>query len=106
MKIEMISLNKLVPSPANMRKTGTNTGIDELAASIVAHGLLQNLQVRPGPNGTFEVVAGARRLAALKRLAKAKSIAKNAEIACHVLDEADAAEISLAENIMLSLIHI
>jgi ParB family chromosome partitioning protein len=105
MKIETISLTKLIPSATNMRKTGTNTGIDELAASIVAHGLLQNLQVRPGPNGKFEVVAGGRRLAALKRLAKAKTIAKDAEIACHVLDEADAAEISLAENIMRLPMH-
>jgi ParB family transcriptional regulator, chromosome partitioning protein len=58
MKIETISLNKLIPSAADMRKTGTNTGIDELAASIAAHGLLQNLQVRPGLGGKFEVVAG------------------------------------------------
>src|SRR5579863_2748317 len=100
MKIEMIPLDKLVPSPANMRKTGAATGIDELAASIAAHGLLQNLQVTPGANGKFEVVAGGRRLAALKKLAKAKTIAKDAEIACNVLDETDAAEISLAENIM------
>jgi len=105
MKIEMIPLNKLVSSPANMRKTGAASGIDELAASIAAHGLLQNLQVRPGPHGRFEVVAGARRLSALKRLAKAKTIAKDAAVACHVLDEANAAEISLAENIMRLPVH-
>src|SRR5580693_6252323 len=105
MTIELIALNKLVPSPANVRKTGATTGIDELAASIAAHGLLQNLQVRPGPNGKFEVVAGGRRLAAIKRLAKAKTIAKDAEIACNVLDGADAAEISLAENIMRLPMH-
>jgi ParB family chromosome partitioning protein len=46
------------------------TGIAELAASIKAHGLLQNLQVRPGSRGKYEVVAGGRRLAALQRLAK------------------------------------
>ena len=62
MNIEMIPLNKLVPSPTNVRKTGTLTGIDELAASIKAHGLLQNLQVRPGQKGKYEVVAGGRRL--------------------------------------------
>lgn len=100
MKIELIPLNKLVPSPANMRKIGATDGIDELAASIAVHGLLQNLQVQPGIGGKFEVVAGARRLAALKRLAKAKAIAKDAEISCNVLDGADATEISLAENIM------
>lgn len=64
MNIENIPLTKLVPSPANVRKTGGNDGIEELAASIEAHGLLQNLQVRPGPKGKFEVVAGMRRLAA------------------------------------------
>ena len=39
----MIPLNRLVPSQANVRKTGGTAGIDELAASIKAHGLLQNL---------------------------------------------------------------
>jgi ParB family chromosome partitioning protein len=103
--IQQIPLNRLVPSKANMRKTGTMTGIEELAASIKAHGLLQNLQVRAGDNGTFAVVAGMRRLAALKRLAKEKAIAKTAEIACHVRDGEDAAEISLAENIVRRPMH-
>ena len=76
MNIQMIPLNKLVPSPANVRKTGADTGIEELAASIAAHGLLQNLQVRPAAKGKFEVVAGGRRLAALKLLAKRKELAK------------------------------
>ena len=58
MQIEMIPLSKLVPSPANVRKTGADTGLDELAASIAAHGLLQNLSVRPGAGGYLEVVAG------------------------------------------------
>ena len=61
MKIRMIPLTALVPSPANVRKTGTMNGIDELAASIEAHGLLQNLQVRKAASGKFEVVAGGRR---------------------------------------------
>jgi hypothetical protein len=46
MKIRMIPLNTLVSSPANVRKTGATNGIAELARSIEAHGLLQNLQVR------------------------------------------------------------
>ena len=98
MNIDMIPLNKLVASPANVRKTGALTGIEELAASIATHGLLQNLQVRPGANGKYEVVAGGRSLAALQRLAKGKKIAKTEDIACHVIDGDDATEISLAEN--------
>ena len=105
MKIRMIPLTALVPSPANVRKTGTTNGIEELAASIEAHGLLQNLQVREAASGKFEVVAGGRRLAALKLLAKKKALAKDAPIACNVLDGEDAAEISLAENEMRQAMH-
>jgi ParB family chromosome partitioning protein len=105
MKIRNIALDKLVPSPANVRRTGVKLGIEELAASIHAHGLLQNLQVREGKDGTFEVVAGGRRLKALRLLAKRKKIAKTAPIPCHVLDGEDAAEISLAENVVRLPMH-
>ena len=46
-----ISLAKLVPSPANVRRTGAGAGIEALAASIQAHGLLQSLVVRPKLDG-------------------------------------------------------
>lgn len=98
--VQMIPLNKLVPSPANVRKTGASIGIEELAASIKAHGLLQNLQVRASAKGKYEVVAGGRRLVALQRLAKQKAIGKTEDIACHVIETEDASEISLAENVM------
>jgi ParB family chromosome partitioning protein len=105
MTIEMIPLNKLVPSTANVRKTGASTGIEELAASIKAHGLLQNLHVQPASGGKYEVVAGGRRLAALKRLAKQKAIAKNFEVPCQVTSDENGAEISLAENIIRLPMH-
>jgi ParB family chromosome partitioning protein len=66
MTIKSIPLSQLVPSPSNVRKTDAATGISELAASIEAHGLLQNLQVRKIASGKFEVVAGGRRHLALK----------------------------------------
>jgi ParB family transcriptional regulator, chromosome partitioning protein len=95
-----------VPSKANVRKTGGEIGIEELAANIKALGLLQNLSVRPTENDKFEVVAGRRRLLALKRLAKEKAIAKTEDIACNVLaDGEDACEISLAENVMREPMH-
>ncbi len=77
-----IPLSNLRRSAGNIRKTDATRDLEELAASIVAHGLLQNLTVRPvSGNGkkratAFEVVAGGRRLAALKLLAKRKRIAK------------------------------
>ncbi|OYV36440.1 MAG: hypothetical protein B7Z80_15565 [Rhodospirillales bacterium 20-64-7] len=105
MNITMIPLTALVRSEANVRKTGVANGIEELAASIAAHGLLQNLQVRPVADGKFEVVAGGRRLAALKLLAKRKAIAKDMPVGCNVLDAEDATEISLAENEMRQAMH-
>jgi len=105
MNIQMIPLNQLVRSSSNVRKTGAAVGIEELAASIAAHGLLQNLQVQPRAKGKFEVVAGGRRLAALKLLVKQKHLAKDAEIACRVLDTEDAGEISLAENTLRLPMH-
>jgi ParB family chromosome partitioning protein len=98
-------LTQLVPSPLNVRKTGAKDSIAALAASIAAHGLLQNLQVRPAPEGGFEVVAGARRFAALQLLAKQKQIAADYPVPCLALDGADATEISLAENEMRLPMH-
>ncbi len=105
-----IPLSKLVPSPVNVRKTDTEAGLDELAASIEAHGLLQNLTVRPsskeaGKPGTYEVIAGGRRLAALKLLAKRKRIAKNYGVPCRVLKDGDPVEVSLAENVVRAPVH-
>ena len=54
---------------------------------------------------TYEVVAGGRRLAALKYLAKQKKIAADYGVACEVREGADATEISLAENEMREAMH-
>lgn len=106
MTTEQIPLNKLTPGKANVRKTGTKTGIEELAANIQALGLLQNLQVRPTEDGKYSVEAGRRRFFALKLLAKQKHIAKDEPIDCRVLAPGeDATEVSLAENIMRLPMH-
>jgi ParB family transcriptional regulator, chromosome partitioning protein len=103
--IQTIPLSRLAPCPANVRKTGRKTGIEGLAASIIAHGLLQNLQVRPATDESFEVVAGGRRFDALKLLAKQKKIAPDYPVPCDVRDGSDSTEISLAENEMREAMH-
>ena len=105
MNIQDIPLSKLAPSPANVRKTCAKDGIEQLAASIEAHGLLQNLQVREAANGSFEVVTGSRRLAALRLMAKAKKIEADHPVPCNVLDGEDPTEISLAENEIRRAMH-
>lgn len=64
--IQEISIDKLKIHPKNVRKT--YTGIDELADSIRAQGILQNLTVvpEPGNTGNYWVVIGNRRLTAAR----------------------------------------
>lgn len=106
--IRDIPLSKLVPSAHNVRRTGRENGIEELAASIAAHGLLQSLSVRPvldgegAETGRCEVVGGGRRLAALKLLAKRKQISKSAPVPCLI---AEGEELSLAENVVRENLH-
>ena len=104
-----IPLNKLVKSDNNVRKTG-GSSIEELAASIRSHGLLQNLsvieQVKKGkPTGKFAVVAGARRHTALLQLAKQKVITGQYAVPCLVVDLETALEKSLAENVVREAMH-
>jgi ParB-like nuclease domain len=96
--ISSLPLNKLVASPDNVRKTaGADSALQELAASIAAHGLLQSLVVRRSKKGRFAVVAGGRRLSALRLLADAGKIEADYAVPCQVLGNgADAAEISRA----------
>jgi ParB family transcriptional regulator, chromosome partitioning protein len=102
--ITNIPLNKLTAWEGNVRKTQNKAGIDELAASIKAHGLQQNLVVRKDGR-KFAVVAGGRRLKALQQLAKAGDIEATFEVPCRITEAADASEISLAENVMREDMH-
>src|SRR5450432_911318 len=91
-----IPLNKLTAWTGNVRKTDPAKGLDELAASIAAHGLLQSLVVRKPKRGKPAVVAGRRRLLALQLLVEAGTIDAEFPVPCHVIGhDVDAAEISL-----------
>jgi ParB family chromosome partitioning protein len=100
-----IPLNKLTAWKGNVRKTQVKGSIDDLAASIKAHGLLQNLTVKTDGK-RFAVVAGARRLAALQQLVETGHIKATHPIPCKVADgEADHSELSLAENTIRENMH-
>lgn len=101
-----IALNKLSAWKGNVRKTGAKDGIDELAASIATHGLLQSLVVRPTKGDEYEVIAGRRRYLALQSLAKSGRLRKDQPIACTLANDAiDATELSLAENVIRAPMH-
>src|ERR1022692_3052788 len=103
--ITNIPLNKLAQFEGNVRKTQNKGFIDELAASIRAHGLQQNLIVKK-EGKTFAVVAGSQRLKALLQLAKAGDITPTHPVPCKIADsDIDASEISLVENVMRDDMH-
>ena len=104
--IASIPLTKLTPWPGNVRKTGASDALEELIASIAAVGLLQPLVVRKTHRGKFAVIAGRRRYLALSALAERGTIAPDAPVPCSVMPgTADAAEISLTENVVRAPMH-
>lgn len=105
---QQIPLSKLVASSKNVRKRNAAMTIPELAASIEAHGLIQNLTVRKVARGNkYEVVAGSRRFAALLHLVAQGKIDKSAVIPCNLRSgEANDTEVSLAENTQREAMHI
>ena len=87
------------PSRRNVRRKA-RTSIAALAASIRRLGLLQNLTVIPfGDDGEFEVVAGGRRLGALKLLAKKRRIPEDWPVPCLLVAGTLARTASLTENV-------
>lgn len=91
----LIPIELVVANPRNPRRSFPERELDELAASITQRGLLQPLLVRPhGEGHGFEIVAGERRWRAAQR-------ARLHEVPALVreLDDAEALEIALMENI-------
>ena len=88
---DTIPLSAIAPSPRNPRHRAD--GIDELADSLRAHGLLQPVVVRRRGDG-YELIAGHRRLEAAKQLGWTS-------IAAVVRDETDdqAYILTLVENL-------
>ena len=98
--IQDIALDQLHESPFNPRRTFT--GIDELAANIVAEGRIhQPILVRPRSDGTgFEIVFGHRRV-------RAARFVDLASAPCMVRDMTDAQSRSaqVAENLQRADVH-
>ncbi|NMG47944.1 chromosome partitioning protein ParB [Azoarcus communis] len=103
----LVPLSRLVlrPTGRNVRKT-SRMSIPELAASIQRVGLLQNLIVIATADGEHhEVVAGGRRLAALKLLVKKHRIPKEWEVPCLLVADGTARTASLTENVQREAMH-
>ena len=67
---QLIDVKAIGPNPQQPRKTFSDDELAELAQSIEENGLLQPLLLRPAPKapGKYELVAGERRLRAVRML--------------------------------------
>lgn len=106
--VTTVPFSRLVAGDEINARTKTREGIDELAASIAAKGLIQPLAVRPGDKAdTFEVIDGRRRHQAIAKLVKDKTWKKTDPVPVIVRneDDADALETSLAANTVRLPMH-
>src|SRR5574344_985880 len=63
-QVEKITISKILQNTYQPRKLFTKNGLTELADSIREYGVLQPVSVRKIGGGTYELVAGERRLRA------------------------------------------
>ena len=92
--VRTIDVERITPSPEQPRLLMEQSSLDELAASIREHGVLQPILVRPLENGEFQLIAGERRWRASKAAGLATIPALVEEI-----DDDTALEISIIENL-------
>ena len=91
--VREIPIEKIRPNPGQPRMTFHQDTLQELAASVKEHGVLQPILVRPSGEG-YEIIAGERRWRASK-LAGKETIPAIVER----FDDATALEIALIENL-------
>ena len=92
--VRHVDVDRITPNPEQPRLAMEQSSLDELAASIREHGVLQPILVRPLDNGEFQLIAGERRWRASKAAGLATIPALVEEI-----DDDTALEISIIENL-------
>src|SRR5438477_4794520 len=92
-ELRSLPLDLISPSPNQPRKAFDDEGLQGLAESLSARGVLQPVLVRPVAGGTYELIAGERRWRAAK-LAGLDAI----PAIVRDRDDADALELALIEN--------
>lgn len=92
--LQVIEISRIIPHPGQPRRHFAEEALTELAESIARRGVIQPIVVRPGADGSFQIVAGERRWRAAQRaqLHRIPAIVRD-------FDDAQTLEIALVENI-------
>lgn len=98
-QVLMLPADALRPNPMQPRRVFDRAGLEELAASIRQHGILQPLTVRNTGHG-WELVAGERRLRAAKMAGLRAVPCLEARV-----DDTDSALLALLENLQRQDLH-
>ena len=93
-RVVFLPVSALSPNPDQPRKRFSQEGLEELAASIREHGVLQPLSVRRASGGRYELISGERRLRAAK-------LAQLKEVPCILvnIDSQGSSLLALVENL-------
>ena len=91
-----VDIAKITPGPWQPRQVFDEESLDDLAASIARHGIIQPLLVRPDPasDGKFQLIAGERRWRAAQ-----KARVHDVPVVIRQASDQDATELALIENI-------
>lgn len=99
-RIENIPVHMIKPNPYQPRKSFSMHSLDELAQSIRQYGVIQPITVRNSPQGGYELIAGERRLRAVK-------LAGLDYVPAIIVDvyEQDSAIMAMIENLQRENLH-
>ena len=93
-KVSTVAVDKITPNPYQPRKEFDETALEELAQSIRQQGLITPVTVRQMPDGTYQLIAGERRLRA-SRMAGLKEVPAYVRVAT----DTQMMEMALVENV-------
>lgn len=92
--VQQIAVDKIIANTYQPRSEFDQAALEELTASIAAHGVLQPIMVRPQSAGRFELIAGERRY----RAARLAGLTQIPAVVRQMTDE-ESLTVALIENI-------
>jgi len=93
-ELREIDITRILPNAQQPRKSFDEDGLNELADSIRAHGVIQPIVVQPLPDSFFQIIAGERRWRASQRAGLLRMPAVIREVG-----KESSLEIALIENL-------
>lgn len=92
--VEQIALDRIVPNPLQPRRHFSEEALEELAASIREHGILNPVILRKQASGPLQLIAGERRFRAAARAGL-----KTIPAIVRTLHDEEALELTIIENL-------